>query len=110
MRGKDVAVISRLALDDRGSVKKWDDEEFVPLINQAVKEIVRMWPDSLIDTDGAFITVVEIETITGTVSITDYWKQNISDFVVARAYEMKGGGKENRERAKWHDKNFLKRG
>ncbi|GAF78287.1 unnamed protein product [marine sediment metagenome] len=110
MTGRDIEVDVRQILGDTGSTKKWSPDTIIIFINQATKEITNRWSDACIKTDGSYLTtVVPIEAMADELSITDYWKQRVTDYVASKCYEVKASGKENRERADIYWNKFIKR-
>lgn len=109
MTGKQIAKDVRLITND--SVSPYtlgDDDDLVAYINEAIQELTIKRPDCLLDTDGSYITVTDLDDINDTISLVSYWKTPIVNYVISKCYNARGTGDENQKRAGYFMGQFLK--
>lgn len=100
MIAQDVIDRSRFYLNDTDSDSfRWRDEELVPLVNDAVSQVVRIRPDALYDTSGALITVVPATGVGSTLSIDDKWNISCALFTASMALNKQAGQVYNEKKA-----------
>ena len=108
MTGRNIANNVWITLGDIDAPHDWEDSVMVSLINRAVKDLITRRPDARIDVSGEILTVTDIDSLTDTVSLIDYWQEPIVLLVTSMAYSMKGAGRENTKRAQLFMDNYLR--
>ena len=102
MTGTDVITSrARPLLNDAGTVR-WTDAQLLAWLNDGVADIVRRRTDAGIDAYLGVITVTELTTVGGTISIADKWRGALTDYICWRAFSQNGGNRQNTDPSRGH--------
>lgn len=105
MTAKEVIDQVRYEIGDKSAPYDWDDNQhMIPFLNDEVNLLTKR-PDTLISEIGAMITVTPATSVASTLSVDSRWKSYLVEGIKSRCYQVKGDGKENRDRAAMHRAN-----
>lgn len=90
MIASDVITRVRVVLADDTQTYRWSNVKLLYWLNDGERAIIKMRPDSLFDEDEQ-LTFAETGDIDGAVTLGDNWREQLVNYIVARAYESDAG-------------------
>jgi hypothetical protein len=108
MTGQEIADTARFIANDTAPYTKPDDPQMIKLIVLGVRLIRNVRGDSrLYDIDGTMRDLTEPTALADELDMDDRFENPLTDYVLMRIFQQKGGDKHWLERAKEHRESFL---
>jgi hypothetical protein len=106
MTGQEIADTVRFLANDQVPYKP-DDAQMLALLIHGIRAVKSLRPDAMLDVDDQMRDQTEPTALSDELDLDDRFESPLTDYVVMRVFQQKGGDKHWLERAKEHRESFM---
>ena len=107
MTGTEIADTVRFIANDQAPYKP-DDAQMLALLILGLRAVKSLRPDAMLDADDQMRDQTEPTALADELDLDDRFESPLTDYVVMRVFQQKGGDKHWLERAEHHRDTFFK--